>query len=253
MIDSMLHFRTVQSGALKTLFEVLKDILNDVNFVFTKEGIKLVAMDSSHVALVYLFLEAENFEPYVCDKEYTLGMNMLNMYKILRVIGTNDVLDLTLEDETEVTLNIQVTNAKKKTKTKFKVKLLDIDDDMLDPPDLKMTSVTPMLSVDFQKFGRDMANLGHELNVNITRSKKGLLFKCNGDFAYQETLIEDENEQAIEVSNDYSLKYINTFAKAASLCPNVQLFLEPDYPLIMRYEVAQLGDICFCLAHRVET
>ena len=60
----MLKFRTVQSSALKTLFEVLKDILNDVNMVFTKDGIRLVAMDSSHVALVYMFLEAE--KAYKC-------------------------------------------------------------------------------------------------------------------------------------------------------------------------------------------
>ena len=248
----MLHFRTIQSGALKTLFEVLKDVLNDVNIVFDENGIKLVAMDSSHIALVYMFLEAENFEPYVCDKEYTLGMNMLNMYKILRVIGSNDVLDMSVNDEEDTLLNISVSNAKKKTRTKFKVKLLDIDDDMLDPPDLKLTSVIPMLSVDFQKFGRDMANLGHDLDVNITRNKEGLLFKCEGDFAYQETLVEDPNDNVVEVSNDYSLKYINTFAKATNLCPSVQLFLEPDYPLIMRYEVAQLGDICFCLAARVK-
>jgi proliferating cell nuclear antigen len=247
----MLKFRTVQSSALKTLFEVLKDVLNDVNLVFNQDGIKLVAMDSSHVALVYMFLEAENFEPYVCDKEYVLGMNMLNMYKILRIIGTNDVLDMSLEDETELTLNIKVTNAKKKTTTTFKVKLLDIDDPMLDPPDLKLTSVTPMPSADFQKFARDMGNLGHELDVNITKNAEGLLFKCNGDFAFQETFIENENNSSVEVSNDYSLKYINTFAKASNLCPTVQLFLEPNYPLIMRYEVAQLGDICFCLASRV--
>ena len=82
--------------------------------------------------------------------------------------------------------------------------------------------------------------------------KRGCCFKCNGDFAYQETLIEDENDQVVEVSNDYSLKYINTFAKATNLCPSVQLFLESEYPLIMRYEVAQLGDICFCLAPRVK-
>ena len=47
---------------------------------------------------------------------------------------------------------------------------------MLDPPDLKLNSVTSMLSVDFQKFGRDMANLGHDLDVNITRNKEGVLF-----------------------------------------------------------------------------
>ena len=248
----MLHFRTVQSGALKTLFEVLKDVLTDVNMVFNKDGIKLVAMDSSHVALVYMSLEAENFEPYTCDREYTVGMNMLNMYKIFRVIGTNDVLDISL-DETEVYLNVDIANAKKKTRTKFKVKLLDIDDDMMAPPDLQLTTVTPMISADFQKFGRDMANLGHDLDVNITRNKDGLLFKCDGDFAEQETLIEDDNEDATEVSNDYSLKYLNTFAKATNLCPTVQIFLESNYPLILRYEVAQLGDICFCLSHRVKS
>ena len=247
----MLKLQTVQSSAIKTLFEVLKDILNDVNVVFDKDGIRIVAMDNSHVVLIYMTLSAESFEEYECDKEHVVGLNMLNMFKLLKIINNNDVLTMEINDDTMLAMNI--TNVKKKTTSKFNLKLLEIDDDMMEPPDLRMENLIPVPSTDFQKLCRDMANLGHNLDVKISRSSQGITFTCDGDFASQETMIEYENDCDQEVSEIYSLKYINTIAKATSLCPTVQLFLECDYPLLLKYEVAQLGEVCFCMAHRVES
>ena len=59
-------FKTVQSSAIRTLIEALKEILTDVNFEISSEGIKVIAMDSSHVSLIYLKLLAENFEKFYC-------------------------------------------------------------------------------------------------------------------------------------------------------------------------------------------
>ena len=40
----LVYFKTVQSNALRTLIEVLKDVLNDINIVFDETGIKIMAM-----------------------------------------------------------------------------------------------------------------------------------------------------------------------------------------------------------------
>ena len=53
---------TVQSSAIRILVEALKEILTDGNIIVTQQGIKLIAMDSSHSVLIHLKLEAENFE-----------------------------------------------------------------------------------------------------------------------------------------------------------------------------------------------
>ena len=63
-MDCVFEFKTIQSHSIKTLFEVLKDILTDVNLIIDPTGLKIMAMDGNHVALIHLKLEAENFEAF---------------------------------------------------------------------------------------------------------------------------------------------------------------------------------------------
>ena len=48
-------------------------------------------MDSSHVALVSLQLVESGFENYRCDRNLTMGLNIENLYKILKCAGNDDV------------------------------------------------------------------------------------------------------------------------------------------------------------------
>ena len=57
-----MRFQTIQAAAIKSAFEVLKDILNDVNMCFSPKGLRILTLDTARVALVDLFLPAENFE-----------------------------------------------------------------------------------------------------------------------------------------------------------------------------------------------
>ena len=61
--------KTVQSNAIRILCEALKDILTDVNILINNEGLKIVSMDGSKVAVVHLKLEASKFETFICNKQ----------------------------------------------------------------------------------------------------------------------------------------------------------------------------------------
>ena len=61
---------------MKSVFEVLKDIINDVNVYFTAEGIKILTLDTARVTLVQMNLLAENFEEYDCPEEIIAGLNL---------------------------------------------------------------------------------------------------------------------------------------------------------------------------------
>ena len=78
-----MHLKTVQASAFKAVFEVLKDIINDVNVYFTETGIRILTIDTAHVTLVHMNLAAENFEEYECPTTIIAGMNMSNMFKLL--------------------------------------------------------------------------------------------------------------------------------------------------------------------------
>ena len=239
---------TIQASAFKSTFEVLKDILNDVNIYFKSDGMYIVTLDTARTSLVDMFLSAENFEEYHCEcEEIIAGINISNTYKLLKVITNNDVLKI--EINSKEYMDIEITSENKKTSTKFQLKLLDINESRIEIPGITMTSNTILPSADFQRLCRDMSNIGTD--IEITRIGKEIRLKCEGDFANQETIIECPDESA-EMKGLYSLKYLNIFTKATSMCSSVQIMQEEGNRfLILKYNVANLGEVRFYLATKV--
>jgi hypothetical protein len=46
----------------------------------------------------------------------------------------------------------------------------------------------------------------------------------------------------------FQLKHLVLFTKCTSLCPSIELYLKNDYPLILKYTVANLGEVKLVLA-----
>ena len=238
---------TVQASAIKSTFEVLKDILNDVNIYFKPDGMYIVTLDTARTSLVDMYLASDNFEEYNCESEIIAGVNVSNTFKLLKSISNSDVLIIYID--TKEYMNIEIFSEIKKTSTKFALKLLDINENQIEVPKMKMTTITPMLSADFQRICRDMYNIGND--IEITREDKKLKLYCSGDFANQETSIEC-SEESPKISGKYSLRYMNIFTKATSMCSTVQIMQEEQNRfLILKYNVANLGELNFYLATKV--
>lgn len=245
-----MKLRTIQASAMKSIFEVLKDIINDVNVYFDSKGIRILALDTARVALVHMFLDAQNFEEYECPIPVISGMNMANTYKLLKSITNHDTLEMAIKGNEVIELIIQ--NQTKKSSSKFTLKLLDINEDILETPDLETNIITTLSSVDFQRICRDMGNLSNE--IDIFRDGDKLELSCLGDFANQSTSIECPETWDTRVGNTFSLKYINLFTKATSMCSSVQIMQHEDdnfMPIIFRYSIANLGEMKFYLAPKV--
>ena len=245
-----MKLRTIQASAVKSIFEVLKDIINDVNVYFDSNGIRILALDTARVALVHMFLDAQNFEEYECHAPVIAGMNMANTYKLLKSITNHDTLEMAISGNEVIELVIQ--NQAKKSSSKFTLKLLDINEDILESPDLETNVITTLSSVDFQRICRDMGNLSNE--IDIFRDGDKLELSCLGDFANQSTSIECPETWETRVGNTFSLKYINLFTKATGMCSSVQIMQHEDdnlMPIIFRYSIANLGEMKFYLAPKV--
>lgn len=249
-----MQIRTVQGSSLKGLFEVLKELLNDVNVVVNETGIKILAMDSAQVTLCHCFLEAQNFEVFYCPATVVIGLNVQNLYKLLKTVSSQDTLTLQIEKESPNDLDIIIQNSEKKSKTFFKLRLLDIDDDRLTVPNVEMTTCITMASVDFQRLIRDMLVVGTVLRVRV--NKREIIFETSGDFASQRTVLEtsedtkvNENEDEIDLS--FSLKLLSLFSKASTLSTTCSLWLQVNFPLIVQYAVGNLGHIRMILAAKM--
>ena len=84
-----------------------------------------------------------------------------------------------------------------------------------------------------------------------------LIFSCEGNFAssrifrsesdgYMEFIQKQEEDQIIQ--GEFSLKNLSYFIKCTNLCNSIEMYLENNIPLIVRYSVASLGEIKLCLA-----
>ncbi|NBX51340.1 proliferating cell nuclear antigen (pcna) [bacterium] len=254
-----MYLKSVSGSSIRTLFETLKEVLHDVSLEFDSSGIKLVTMDGSRCALIYLKLHAENFEEYHCPGKFCAGVNMNNMFKLLRITGSHDTIVMYATHARSDELGITVTNVDRNSMTDFKLKLLDVDAEHINLPDVSFDAVMTLPSAFFQRICRDMHNLSDEMVV-ATRGND-LILSCTGDFASQETVIsESENALSVQkavtgdkaVQGRYPLKFLNLFCRASSLSNSLELYLKESYPLIIKFAVASLGEIRFCLAPRMD-
>lgn len=247
-----LELRTVQSSAFKVLVEAMKELLTDTPIEFDETGMKIVSMDNSHIVLVHLKLDAGKFEHYHCTNKIVIGVNMLNLYKLIRSINSNDILTLFIDADDMNHLGIKIENGEKNTKTTYKLNLLDLDNPNIHVEPASFESVITLPSIDFQKLCRDMKNIAEFVEIKNIRSQ--LMLSCKGDFCAQETIIADaENSSAGSsgteiVQGIFNLNYLVMFTKCTNLCNTVELHLKNDYPLLIKYTVASLGEIKLVLA-----
>lgn len=249
-----LYMKSIQGGAIRTLFEVLKEIVHDVSLQFDSSGIRLLTMDGARCALISMKLRADSFEEFHCDGKYTVGVNVASMFKLVRTTGSHDTITLYMLPSASNELGITIQNADKNSLTDFRLKLLDVDSEEITIPDVEFDSVITMPSAYFQRLCRDALNLADHMTIRSQGNT--LTLSCSGDFARQETQIGQADAgmaicsrpDAGRVEGKFSLKYLSLFCKASSLCNTLELYLKESFPLIMKYNIASLGEVKFVLA-----
>jgi proliferating cell nuclear antigen len=263
---NLFEVRTVQSGAFRTLIEGLKEILAEANLEFDSTGIRIIDVDETHTVLTYLRLHADKFEYFYCPAKFILGVNMLYLFKLIKTLSNNDSLTLFLPASNPNKLGIRAENAEKQTTNTWMMKLFDTNVMNIELPNIQFTSIITMPSVDFQKICRDFNALAEKLE--ITSSNSDLIFRCIGDFVDGETVILSENQGGVRVERSgamggagassassleivqgvFELKYLVMFTKCTNLCPTIDIHLKNDAPLVLRYMVANLGEVRVLLA-----
>ena len=251
---NLFEIRTVQSSAFRTLIEALKEILTEANMEFDSTGIKVIAVAETHTVLTYLRLHADRFEYFYCPAKYVLGMNMIYLFKLIKTLSNNDSLTLFLPASNPNKLGIRAENAEKGTTNTWMMKLFDTNVVNIEFPNITFTSIIHMPSADFQKICRDFNALAEKLE--ITSSATDLIFRCVGDFVDGETVMMSNNQGGIEVQRNtteivqgiFELKYLVLFTKCTNLCASTQIHLKNDVPLVLRYMVANLGEVRLVLA-----
>jgi len=257
---NVLTIKTVQISPFRTLMTALKDILLETNITFEPDGMRIINMDKSHTILAHLFLEAKNFEFYECKQEkIIIGVNMFHLFKLINTIENDETLTIYIENSDYIDgivsyLSLKYENGEIKQCKTQKLRLIEPDPEELEYPDVTFSSVINLPSADFQKIIRDLSCISDKLEIKSVGNE--LIFKCSGQFASAE-IHRAESDGSMEfvskqdsckiIQGEFSLKNLGYFIKCTNLCSQIEMYLENDLPLVVKYYVASLGEIKLCL------
>jgi proliferating cell nuclear antigen len=251
--DLLFRIRTVKAAPFRTLMEAIKDILTEANIEIDSTGLKIMATDGTHTILVHLRLQADRFDEFYCPKKHIIGVNMINLFKLVKTMSNNESIVLFMRKSDTTKLGIEILNGEKQMVTHFALNLVELDVTPLKVPPVQFSSVFSMSSTDFQKIIRDMHTLGEV--VEIQSASHELVFRCKGDFVEQETVfsfgqngLTQTTSSSEIVQGKFFLKHLVLFTRCTSLCSDITLHLKNDYPIIVEYNVAGLGEIRLALA-----
>lgn len=256
--DIIFEAKTVQTSNIKTLFEVLKEVLIDLNLVITKDKIKIVALNNTEVSLIHVKLEAEAFESYFCertnDNPLILGIHTDNLYKIIKTIKHDETISFYVTKKDPHFLFIRKENKVRNSINIFKVQLHTINAANYELPDIGFDTEITMSSTEFQKLCKDYHGLGAK-TLEIKTVGHQLFFSSVGDFSSFEAVLGSSNNTSFVNENDssviqgeFDIKYLLLFSKASNLSNTVELYLKNDYPLVMNYRIGSLGDLKFIVS-----
>jgi proliferating cell nuclear antigen len=266
---------TCQTSSFRTLIEALKEILKDVNIKFTIQepdqpnsgGLTIVAMNVSTSVLIKLKIPASSFDIYHCKprngKNLLVGVNMNSLYKLIKTMSNEDNLTLYIDENDINNLCIKLENGEKNLVTTYKLKLLELSDTVIPIPDASFPFMISIPSDRFHKIIRDTSSIAEYIDIKFIDTKDNpntLMFSCRGEFASQVTTFTDkttgffinkteeiENTDTI-VQGIYDLKNLTLFSKCGNLCNNIELYMMNKYPLFIKYQVGNLGNVFLVLS-----
>ena len=216
-------------------------------------------MDSAHVSLVSLKLNDSGFEEYRCDKNITLGLNLQDFSKILKMAKADDVMILKAEEDSSF-LSISYENKKTQKTAEFQLNLLSLDAQALGIPDQTYPTFIKMSSSEFVNLCRDFTQLADSVKIEVENDSA--TFSINGKCGPGKITMKNNNAEKEEdqvditcnqtVACSYGLQYLNSFAKASSLAAVVTLNISPKFPLMIEYDIGDIGFVKFYLAPKMD-
>ena len=215
-------------------------------------------MDGSHVALVSLNLSMEGFEHYRADTNMVLGLSVSVLAKVMKLADANDSITLQAEQDPSH-LKLIFENPKTERVTEFTMNLISLDQEHLAIPETEYSSVVTINSSEFTKICKELFSLNETLKLQTNEDFVQFAVESehgNGSIrlgANESGNAEDQVKLEVNdpVNQQFAIRYLNMFNKAAPLSTFTRLCLHNEQPLVVEYKIEELGVLKYYLAPKI--
>merc|ERR1719197_2304631 len=206
-----------------------------------------------------MILRADGFEPWRCDHNCQLGINLQSLNKVLKCMGGKDEVSIKYKEGGDDCEFVFMSPEEDRV-SHFSLKLMEIDSEHLGIPDTEYKTQLQMSSSEFQRICRDLAVLGETLTIGV--NKDSVQFSVSGEIGKGEMTLRstatsdageatdiDCNEPCVQ---QFAMRYLNFFTKATGLSKHVRLSMSPEVPLLVEYAIDEIGYVRYYLAPKIE-
>ena len=234
------------SSILKTSFDAISSIVDEVQIQTDSEGMRLDALDRSHITYVHLELNASLFDEYICDVPEKINIDTEEFMSVLKRAKSQDRILMTVDEGSFI-----ITLEGDATRT-FKIRLIDIEYDNPNPPQINHpTSFKVRFSI-LKDCINDIDIFSDKIFLEVDED----YFKASADGDFGDASIKYLHRENINnhAKSLFSLDKIREMLKADKFSEEAEISLGTDMPLSLTLEmVTGDGKLSFLLAPRLES
>lgn len=230
---------------LKTSFDAISSIVDEVQIQVDSEGMRLDALDRSHITFVHLELHKELFDEYECDEPEKINIDTEELMKVLRRAKAGDRLRITSDDA-----NLILTFEGEATR-QFKIRLIDIEYETPQPPEIGYETEFEVPFSLLKDAIADIDIFSDKITFKVDEEK--FIVSATGEFG--DAMIEYYHGGKIKepARSVYSLDKIREMLRADRFSETATINLGNDMPLKLTLKMPDdMGELSFLLAPRLE-
>ena len=217
------------------IMSMVSSIIDIIKFEFDTDGLRLQALDNSHIC----FIKCEFKAPYFMEYSFTMPDSFLvdakDFIKLLNRKRKDDELVLTTTNDFDLKIDFKNNDGVRS----FKLAL--IDDNYETPSMPSFETVVNDFTIPFAYFKRNLQDIQsvNSETVRITVNGEVLLLDSNSDTevsSYNSTYNHFDEDVTGECNAVYNVSKLLSFLKADKVNSNLMLSMGDDTPIIMKLE-----------------
>jgi len=215
----------MDGGYFKNLVSAMEPLLDEAKLNFYPEAkLTVRGMEPGKVAMLDIECSAGMFKEYECDKNFLIGISMIELSKIAKRISSSSVVELRKESG-KSSLDIVLEG---KYKSKFSMKMLETVHEKLPVPKVKSTYIVKLFTKPFLDALDDIAL--YSTLVTFKGEKDKLLLTGSGDVADVSIELLPKSETCVSITSEvnqatstYQISYVKEIIKGASGISDVMI------------------------------
>ncbi|MEW6294851.1 MAG: proliferating cell nuclear antigen (pcna) [Candidatus Diapherotrites archaeon] len=241
------------AGEFKRAIDAISVLIDEAEFIITKEGLSLKATDPSQISMVDFKMEKKAFKEYNVEKDTKIGLDLDYLSQVMSRCKAND----------ELTMNIDETNSrlelifKSDSTRRFSVPLIDISTTELPSPKIEFDAEVKVIAGLIQDGLKDSSLVSTHVTLGVTGKKFFIKATSSKGEAHNEIIsAEDKGLKELKAKKEcyamFPLDYLQDMLKGASSDTTVELHLKSNAPVKISYPISK-AEITYFLAPRIET